>query len=146
MNLVISFRRQSLEKSALTQSIRPEQSRRVFLFPLPALPRAFSFLEVAMLMTANPCADAERWENARDRRAEAIEAKAAEMLRLCSPDLIDAALEEGVPREVLVKLARAMRTIGPCFHEGRNDGALRDIGMVMLEWMNDFTFERARHA
>lgn len=99
-----------------------------------------------MLMTANPCADAERWENAQDRRAEAIEAKAAEMLRLCSPDLIDAALEEGVPSEVLVKLARAMRAIGPSFHEGRNDGALRDIGMAMLEWMNDFTFERARHA
>lgn len=98
-----------------------------------------------MLMTANPCADAERWEDEQDRRAGAIEAKAAEMLRLCSPDLIDTALEDGLPLETRVKLARAMRAIGPSFHEGRNDAALRDIGMAMLDWMNDFTMERARH-
>lgn len=98
-----------------------------------------------MLMTANPCADAERWESKQECRDQDWQERAAEIIKTCTADTIDRALEDGLPLEVRVKVSRAMRGLKESDLCGQNEGTYNSIGRVFANWLCEWADKEAQH-
>lgn len=58
------------------------------------------------------------------------------------PEFVEQALK-AAPLTVLRKICAASDRLGPSYHEGRNDSALKDAGSALLDWLLEFAYQRA---
>lgn len=96
-----------------------------------------------MTMTSNPAADAERHEDEREARESALEARVLEAYGPgYAPEFVERALK-AAPLVVLRRICNASNHLTPCYHEGRNDPALKDAGSALFDWIEEFAYQCA---
>lgn len=58
------------------------------------------------------------------------------------PEFVEQALK-AAPLATLRKICTASNRLGPSYHEGRNDAALKDAGSALLDWLQEFAYQCA---
>lgn len=53
------------------------------------------------------------------------------------PEFVEQALK-AAPFSIIGKICAASDRLGPSYHEGRNDNALKDAGSAVIDWLETF--------
>ena len=96
-----------------------------------------------MTITNNPHADAERHADEQEARQAALDAR---VKGAYGPSYVSEFVEQALRTAsvaTLRKICIASKQLGPSYHEGRNDGALKDAGSALFDWLEEFAYQCA---